>query len=97
MLNLPEIGNLVSLLSAGIMYVIVLQLQPLKEAIKSLQKSIDRLIEKTEENTSEISHVREVVSVHENSLKTLFKKTDSLQEDVDSLERRCENCPKRKE
>ena len=94
MFNLPDLNNLVSLLSVGIMWAIV---QPLKEAIRALQKSIDKLTEKTEVNTSEISHVREKVLVHENSLKTLFKKTESLQDDVELLERRCENCPKRKE
>lgn len=94
MFNLPDLNNLVSLLSVGIMWAIV---QPLKEAIRALQKSIDKLTEKTEGNTSEISHVREKVLVHENSLKTLFKKTESLQEDFGLLERRCENCPKRKE
>ena len=72
MFNLPDLNNLVSLLSVGIMWAIV---QPLKEAIRALQKSIDKLTEKTEGNTSEISHVREKVLVHENSLKTLFKKT----------------------
>ena len=94
MFKLPDLNNLVSLLSVGIMWAIV---QPLKEAIRALQKSIDKLTEKTEGNTSEISHVREKVLVHENSLKTLFKKTESLQDEVGLFERRCENCPKRKE
>lgn len=94
MLNLPELGNLISLLSAGIMYMIV---QPLKEAIRALQGSIDRLTEKTEGNAIEIGHVREKVLVQENSIKTLFKTTKSLQDNIGLLERRCENCPKRKE
>lgn len=85
---MPDVGNfgtLVSLIVLGVTYMII---QPLKQSIATLTRSVDRLADATDDTKRQVNDMRERLAKMEASSSSAHKRLDELGKRVDAIERK---------
>lgn len=85
---MPDVGNfgtLVSLVVLGITYIVI---QPLKQSIATLTRSVDRLADIADDTKRQVNDMRERIAKIEASNSSAHKRLDELAKRVDAVERK---------
>lgn len=85
---MPDVGNfgtLVSLIVLGITYIVI---QPLKQSIATLTRSVDRLADIADDTKRQVNDMRERIAKIEASNSSAHKRLDELAKRVDAVERK---------
>lgn len=85
---MPDVGNfgtLVSLIVLGVTYMII---QPLKQSIATLTRSVDRLADAADDTKRQVNDMRERIAKLEASSSSAHKRLDELGKRVDVIERK---------
>ena len=85
---MPDVGNfgtLVSLIVLGITYIVI---QPLKQSIATLTRSVDRLADIADDTKRQVNDMRERIAKIEASNSSVHKRLDELAKRVDAVERK---------
>ena len=85
---MPDVGNfgtLVSLVVLGVTYMII---QPLKQSIATLTRSVDRLADAADDTKRQVNDMRERLAKIEASNSSAHKRLDELGKRVDAVERK---------
>lgn len=85
---MPDVGNfgtLVSLIVLGITYIVI---QPLKQSIATLTRSVDRLADIADDTKRQVNDMRERIAKIEASNSSAHKRLDELAKRVDAIERK---------
>lgn len=85
---MPDVGNfgtLVSLVVLGVTYIVI---QPLKQSIATLTRSVDRLADIADDTKRQVNDMRERIAKIEASNSSAHKRLDELAKRVDAVERK---------